>query len=299
MLARFEREAVWGRFDTGRYRCPYYVWGDGPPLLFVHGLCDEARSFLLPIGLLSRHFCCISYDLPTGRADGAVLAAYRHADLVRDVHALLDHLAINRCDVLGSSFGSTIALAAMHEQPERFGHGILQGGFAHRPLAWAEVLLARLARYWPWPMHRLPLLAPVLRYSHGGSFRDRGPEFWGYFLQRNGAAPMKAVARRALLLHEVDFRHLLPHIQQPVLLICGDEDPLVGKACEEVLQAGLPHATRLEIARCGHLPHFTHPEMFAEVIRRFLLPLPCPEAPCPEAPCPELCEQATEMARSP
>jgi pimeloyl-ACP methyl ester carboxylesterase len=277
-LRRFEQEAARGQCDTGGYRCPYYVWGDGSPLLFIHGLCDEARSFALPVALLSRQFRCIAYDLPTGRGDRAGLKRYRHADLVRDVHALLDHLAVDRCDVFGSSFGSTIALAAMHGRPERFARGILQGGFAHRPLAWAEVLLARLARHWPWAMRRLPLRVPVLRRSHHYEFTDRGPEFWEFFLEQSGRPAINAVARRALLLHEIDIRHLLPEIQQPVLLICGDADPLVGKACEEVLEAGLPHATRVEIQSCGHLPQFSHPEVLAELIRRFLTMDCCGEA---------------------
>ena len=46
MLERFDREAVRGTIDTGRYRCPYFTWGAGPPLLFLHGLADVARSFI-------------------------------------------------------------------------------------------------------------------------------------------------------------------------------------------------------------------------------------------------------------
>src|SRR6185312_2875681 len=65
-LARFEREAVPGTCDTGRYRLPYYSWGEGPPLLFVHGVGDSCRSFIQPISRLSAHFRCIAYDLPSG-----------------------------------------------------------------------------------------------------------------------------------------------------------------------------------------------------------------------------------------
>ena len=48
-LARFGREAVRGTLDTSRYRMPYFSWGEGPPLLFIHGVSDSSRSFLLPI----------------------------------------------------------------------------------------------------------------------------------------------------------------------------------------------------------------------------------------------------------
>jgi pimeloyl-ACP methyl ester carboxylesterase len=63
----------------------------------------------------------------------------------------------------------------------------------------------------------------------------------------------------------------LPDIHQPVLLVCGEHDPLVGRECEEVLQRSLPNTCRAELEECGHLPMFSHPEVLAEVVRRFLV----------------------------
>src|SRR4051812_41971096 len=77
--ARFEREAVRGTCDTGRYRMPYYSWGAGPPLVFIHGASDSSHSYVLPIAYLSSHFRCVAYDLPAGGPDGARLRSYRHA----------------------------------------------------------------------------------------------------------------------------------------------------------------------------------------------------------------------------
>jgi pimeloyl-ACP methyl ester carboxylesterase len=110
---RFRREAKPGACDTSRYRCPYFSWGDGPPLVIVHGLSDAARSFILLVTRLCAHFRCIAYDLPRGGSDGAWLGSYTHADLVDDLFALLDHLGIRQSYLLGSSFGSTVVLAAL------------------------------------------------------------------------------------------------------------------------------------------------------------------------------------------
>jgi pimeloyl-ACP methyl ester carboxylesterase len=274
-LARLKREAVRGVCDTGRYRCSYCTWGEGPPLLFVPGLSDDSLSFVLPMALLSRHFRCIAYDLPNGGGDGARLARYRHEDYVADVFALLDHLGARRSYVLGSSFGSTIALAALRAAPTRLARGIIQGGFAHRPLAPAELLLARLARYFPGPVSRLPFRQHLLWREHHGPLAARGPDVWDYLVTRWGSPPMAAVARRALVLHGVDLRPVLGEVRQPVLLVCGDFDPLVRKHCEEELLRGLPHAVRVELDQCGHAPYFSHPELLAEIVRRFLTPPPC------------------------
>jgi 3-oxoadipate enol-lactonase len=272
VLSRFEREAHRGFCDTGRYRCPYYVWGSGPDLVFVRGLCDDRLSFVMPIARLAQQFRCISYDLPAGGADRACLSRYRHDHLVDDLQALLDHLAVPQAYLFGSSFGSTIVLEALRRQPPRFPRGILQGGFARRPLARAEKLLAAFARYWPWGMARVPLREPLLRLAHVKPFAQRGPEFWNYFLVRFSAPPMAAVARRALMVKDLDLCPVLAEIRQPILLICGDYDPVVGKRCEQDLLQGLRQLVRAEIEDCGHLPQFTHPEVLAELIQRYLTP---------------------------
>src|SRR5947208_3117129 len=75
-FGRFEREATRGVCDTGRYRCRYFSWGEGPPLLFLHGLADSSQTFVLPAALLASSFRCIAYDLPSGADDGASLRRY-------------------------------------------------------------------------------------------------------------------------------------------------------------------------------------------------------------------------------
>lgn len=273
-LDRFEREAERGVCDTGRYRCRYYVWGSGPPLLFIHGLSDTSSSFVLPIARLSQRFRCIAYDLPTGQGDGACLARTTHASLVEDLFALLDHLNQRRSYVFGSSFGSTIALVGMHQRPDRLPRAILQGSFARRPLAPAELLLARMARYWPWPLRYLPFRKEVLIRADQGPFQAGPTSVWQYYLANSGATAMAAVATRALLMHRLDLRALLPEIRQPILMLCGDRDPAVGRACEDDLLHGLPNVGRVEFANCGHFPYFTHPAALAEMVGRFLTPPP-------------------------
>jgi pimeloyl-ACP methyl ester carboxylesterase len=272
--ARFEVEAVRGICDTGRYRCRYYVWGNGPPIAMIPGLADDALSFILVSALLSPHFRCIAYDLPAGGSagDGARLRRIAHTDLVQDLSALLDHLNINQSYLLGSSFGGTIALAAMHSNPRRFPRAILQGAFACRPLGFAGCSLARLARYWPGTMHLLPGRTTLLRWFHFPPFAPRPPEVWNYFLERSNLHPIAAVAHRALMIHRLDLRPILSEICQPLLLVCGEHDPLVGVTCEEVLLRGLPNAGRAQVAGCGHNPLFSHPEILAELVRQFLTP---------------------------
>lgn len=277
-LRRFEQEAVHGICPTGRYRCSYFTWGSGPPLVFIHGLGDLAASYVPVISLLARDFRCIAYEQPVGRGDGAMLRGYRHADLVKDLFALLDHLDLRQSYVLGSSFGSTIALAAMKAQPARIPRAILAGGFAQRLLSPAERWLAQLARFLPGSMRSLPLREHLIRPCLGPGGMSR-PEYFQFLMRNTGSPPITAIARRALLLRMLDLRSLLPEIRQPVLLVCGEYDAVVDRRCEEVLLQGLPHCARAELQDCGHLAHYTHPEAVAALVRQFLTPPPATICP--------------------
>jgi len=269
-LARFRHEAVWSTCATGRYRCPYVLWGRGPALIFIPGLCDDPWSFVLPMSRLSARYLCVAYAMPTGQGDGACLDRYTQPDLVADLHALCDHLGLDQALLLGVSFGATVALKALHDRPARYPRAVLQGGFARRPLAWAEIMLASWARWWPGPLAALPLRRRLLGRYQRPTFAGRPPDVWDYFVEHDGRQPIAAVAHKALWLERTDLRPLLPTIRQPVLLVCGERDPLVGKACERELLAGLPRAARAEIEGAGHLPQYTHPEVLCEVIEQFL-----------------------------
>ncbi len=143
-LARLEREGRQGELATGRYRCRFHDWGEGPALVFINGLGDEPSSFALPMALLASRFRCVAYHLPTGQDDGAKLGRYRFTQLLEDLHALLDHLKIDQATLVGHSFGAAVALTAMHEEPARFPRGALMNGFAFRPLSRHHWWLAML-----------------------------------------------------------------------------------------------------------------------------------------------------------
>src|SRR5262249_31790357 len=159
---------------------------------------------------------------PGRGGDGARLARYTHADLVGDFITLLDRLQVSQSYVFGSAFGSMIALAAMHKHPGRLPRGIVQGGFARRPLGSAAALLASFARYMPGRQGELPFREAILRRVHYGPFAGREPGLWNYLVNRWGLPPFAATGRMSLLLHRLDLRPLLPEIRQPVLLVCGD-----------------------------------------------------------------------------
>jgi pimeloyl-ACP methyl ester carboxylesterase len=260
-----------GLLETGRYRMRYFTWGTGSPIIFVHGLADAGIAFAMVMHQLVDRFRCIAYELPNGLTDGSHLSRYTAADYSRDLLALLDHLELPQAAVVGSSFGSTIALEALATAPHRFSHGILQNGFACRPLNRYQRGLARVARFWPgwfadWPeIHRF-----VMRRIEHSTITAVPPEVAEFYRHNSAITPIAACALRGLAIDRADLRLSLPRIPVPVLLLCGDCDRLVPRTCWDDLAVGLPRATRIEFPGCGHYPQYTHPELMAAAIRNFV-----------------------------
>lgn len=271
-LKRFDLETEAGLFQTPRYRLKYVSWGSGPKtIVFVHGLSDLPRSFAMVMApVVDAGNRVVSYHLAHGLFDGAVLGKYHHEDFVLDLIELLDHLQLEQAYLFGSSFGSTVTLRALAEHPDRFPKAVLQGGFARRPLIRIERGLSRLGRYWAGRMCQLPIRKQVMTELERPMFAGAPDVVFQFLLFNSGQTPIRAAARRALILDKLDLRPLLPSIQQPVLMIGGDRDTIITREREAEVEAGLPNVRRIEYAPCGHYPQYTLPLPTAHETIQFL-----------------------------
>ena len=96
------------------------------------------------------------------------------------------------------------------------------------------------------------------------------PEIFRFLIRCSGETPIRAAARRALILDTLDLRPKLPNIPHPVLMIGGDRDAIVPRWCEADVEKGLPNVRRVEFTPCGHYPQYTMPGPMAEEMGRFL-----------------------------
>ena len=270
---RFDAEAIIATVTTPRYRLEYATWGNSAhrPIVLVHGLCDQKRSFCLLMNqLVNAGFWCISYELADGWRDGAKLDQYQHPDYAEDLIALLDHLKIDNTDIMGSSFGSTVTLRSIATYPTRFRRAVLQGGFARRPLNRVERGLAKVGRKWPWRMGQLPIRKRVMTKLEAHQFAGCPREVFQFLIQCSGATPIRCAARRALILDTLDLRPMLPTIMQPVLMIGGNIDTIVPRNWEAEVEASVKDIRRIEFQPCGHYPQYTMPAPMAVAMLEFL-----------------------------
>lgn len=96
------------------HRC----FGDGPPLLFLHGLFGSGRNFRgLARGFADRFTCCLVDLRNHGDSPHARPASY--PAMAADLLALLDTRGWPRADLVGHSMGGKVAMYAALAAPDR------------------------------------------------------------------------------------------------------------------------------------------------------------------------------------
>ena len=120
----------------------YEVHGEGyPVLLFAPGFLSSRmerwrtnpaqpgvpQDFVDPIPVFSPLFKVIAQDIRNaGQSRGAVTAQDGWHSYLADTLALLEHLGVTRCHVMGACIGVTFALALAKERPELVSALVLQ-----------------------------------------------------------------------------------------------------------------------------------------------------------------------------
>jgi pimeloyl-ACP methyl ester carboxylesterase len=258
----------------------YRVLGQGPPLILVPGIASTYRVYALLLNRLAARFRTVLYDYPGEHPDdGAVLRRIGHDDLVEDVFGLIEHLHTGRAFPVGLSFGSTVVLKMLLREPRRFPKAVVQGAFAHRPLAAAERLALRFGRLLPGTAARLPFRRQVLTWNHRFDFPDGVADRWDHYVEQNGLTPIAALAHRLDLLGQIDLRPRLAEISTEILVLHGNQDRIVAHRHFDELCVGLTKAQGAIMPLVGHQPHYTHAEALAQAIADFLLP--CAPGGCP------------------
>src|SRR5438876_4886165 len=106
--------------DLNGVKIQYQRAGKGPELVMIHGLAANLAFWYFRIlPALVQDFCVTIYDLRGHGKSDMPPSGYTSAQMVIDLHALMDHLGVGKTHLVGHSFGGEIALhyAALH--PER------------------------------------------------------------------------------------------------------------------------------------------------------------------------------------
>jgi pimeloyl-ACP methyl ester carboxylesterase len=263
--------------DIKDVRLRYYIGGEGPPVILVHGLGGAAANWAGVVPLLVERHRLLVPDLP-GHAGSTPFAAATTLDPYADRLERLAALeAMEHAGVVGHSLGGLVGLRLAVDFPQRVSALVLTAAAgirsstreAERYLNLAAILrpTRRYAR------HREEIArSHFLRMVVFGYFGASDPPAMSDgavdgFLSAMDMHTDTATARRALV--RDDPRLDLERVSCPVFLLWGARDNQI--TAEDAFE----YARRLRaplrmIADCGHLLIGERPDACAEAIETFL-----------------------------
>jgi pimeloyl-ACP methyl ester carboxylesterase len=243
--------------------------GTGPPLVLCHGLGGNHAVWFQQVAFFARERRVVVWDQRGfGRSTDRGARSGPEA-AVADLAALLDHLGLERVDLVGQSMGGWAALGLALESPARVRSLVLAdslGGIhaAEIANAYAE---AREAKGAP-PLAAVPLLGHHVAIDAALLARDPGRAWLYQALGGMGEPDVAAVTPRLLgTRRDPEAVGALPC---PLLCVVGEKDPLFPPSVVRAAAGLLPGARVVEIPASGHSPYFEEPEAWNAAVAAFL-----------------------------
>jgi 3-oxoadipate enol-lactonase len=254
-----------GTLDHAGERIYFESVGDGPAVVLTHGLGGNHAVWWRQVGVLAAGRRVVTWDQRGFGGSTRRTGPVGPEPAVGDLAALLDHLGIDRAHIVGQSMGGWVAMGLAISHPDRVRSLVLAdspaGVRTDEVRAAAHEARAGLRRDAGFGRH--PALGDRFCAEHPdeaalyeliGSFGDKPPDAEMIELLSACRWPLGAVARVAV----------------PVLLVCGEHDPMAPPAGMRAVAAVLRDARVEVIPGCGHSPYFEAPEAWNAVVARFL-----------------------------
>lgn len=261
--------------DAGSIRV--YSRGEGPPILFSHGVTLSSRTWAKQFaGLADVGFRVVAFD---HRGHGASqVGEHGHAvvNLGADVATVITELDLRDAVVVGHSMGGLAVQAFALDYPEEV-----------RDRVRGIVLLSTLARTRSLgPTAVRDALSAGVRVGPGIGSVMSMPNF-GYLLARIGfgrdphhtqvdfvremiaECPTETshLATEALL--DTDFTDDLATIDVPVLVVCGSADVITPPGDSRLIARRLPGARLVVLSGAGHMAMLERADEFNDLLAEF------------------------------
>jgi pimeloyl-ACP methyl ester carboxylesterase len=253
----------------------YEAAGTGDPVVLIHGNEGDRRHWDHQFGALAQHFQVIRYDARGFGKSSLPTEGEPYSDH-DDLAALLDHLNIDRANIIGWSMGSGIAVDFVLAYPERakslasvgpwvFGYTSPAAqsffdDFARVAAEVAENGTEVAVDAWM----RAPFFAATIRDpSAAAEFRKiAGDHSWWAMTH---TSPQVTLQPSAL--------ERLADIRVPTLILTAEYDVPACLEVADLLGSSVQNSRKIVMPDTGHLLHMEKPEAFNKHVIDFLLPI--------------------------
>jgi len=278
-------EECWMDFDGARMR--YLRAGSGPALILLHGLLGYSFSWRYTLPALAPYAAVYAPDLlGAGFSDRPRGIDHSMRGTARRVLRFVENLGVDSFDLLGTSRGGAVAMAAAAEcvngARSSFGPRLRRlvlvcplNPYSRHGRWIAPFFATRFgAAGFRWVTARMPFLFP---YWHGRLYADRSKIPPGSLEGYKAPLAIPGLFEHGLSIVRTwtadlrELEELLPRLAPiPTLLMWGGKDSAVYVSSLESLARHFTKVQTVVFSGIGHLPYEECPEEFNRALIEFL-----------------------------
>ncbi|AYC31299.1 alpha/beta fold hydrolase [Pseudomonas cavernae] len=260
--------------QTGNILTNYHDVGSGEPVLLLHGSGPGVSAWAnwrLPIQSLSADFRLLAPDLAgfgyTQVPDDIV---YSRQVWLEQIVAFMDAMGVDKANVIGNSFGGSMALALAIHHPERVNKLILMGSVgvpfeltAGLDAVWgyepSEENMRAIMRIFAYDQQLVG--DDLVRMRYEASKRAGVHEAYSSMFPAPRQRWVEAMSHP-----EADVRG----IQHKTLMVHGRDDKVIPLSTSETLLQWIDNSQLHIFGRCGHWTQIEHAAAFCQLAANFL-----------------------------
>lgn len=239
----------------------YEVHGEGPPVVFAHGLGGNHASWFQQVPFFARFCRVVTFD-HRGFGNSRVPGGADRSRFVEDLRKLLDHLGIAKAGLVAQSMGGGTCAHFAVRYPERVSALVLAdtlGGFKL-----PESLQPRMDA-----VQRATTDLPQLERVLGPKFREEQFVFAHLYTEINSFNVGARENIRGAVGEGVTVQQLAA-TKIPILFLVGSVDILFPPDLVMAVHRLIPGSQYLEVPGAGHSVYFEIPNRFNEGVLAFL-----------------------------
>ncbi|MDT7845730.1 alpha/beta fold hydrolase [Streptomyces justiciae] len=235
--------------------------GEGVPLVFVHGWTADRHRWDHQLAHFAEKRRVIRLDL-RGHGESSGAGVRTIAELADDVLALLDHLGVERCVLVGHSMGGMIAQTITLAHPERVERMVLVNSIGRMTYSRGRGLLMGISTLVPF---KLFVAANIQRAFAPGYPRD---EIRAY-VKASAGTPREVVMTLYGAMRAFDVLDRVGEIRVPTLMVHGYHDIQLPVRQMLRMAKAYPDA-EVRIIDAGHELPVEKPEELTRALDRFV-----------------------------
>jgi 3-oxoadipate enol-lactonase len=263
-----------GTLERPDCKIHFEVTGQGPAIVFAHGLGGNHLSWFQQVAHFAPRYTCVTFAHRGFAPSSPIPGGPEPKDYAADLAALLAHLELKDVRLVAQSMGGWTAVEYALTRPRELKAVVLActtGTIDPRQIAEPE--RSRVPAWVQKEFAKAPgLFARGIHPAAGERMAREQPALhllYRHIADQNAHLDTATVGAR-LFAARTRPPEDLKQANCPILFVAGDEDIVIPPFAADAIARAVPGARAAHIAHAGHSPYFERPERFNAIVGEFL-----------------------------